>query len=497
MLITDFKKLKNSLIHILMKTIKNYGFLSLLTIAISISSCVQDGDFTVPNVTVEEPSIIANSSITAIKTALQQEFNSNDNLVHTFDVNENAPTYVEGYVVSSDATGNFYKKLIIQDKSENPTAGIEIVLNKTSLSETYDIGRKVYVKLDGLSVSYDDGESSFNSSPMNGVAGKYVLGVLDGDRVDDIPSTSIDDHIIRSATVASIVPTSISLSEITGVHINTMIELASAQILKSDLDKTFAGESNDEYDGFRTMFECETEGTIQLQTSTFASFKSNVVPSGKGTFRAVLSKDYRAEFLVVIANTPSDLEFNDTERCDPPVLECGENAVGGSVVLFEEDFEDITSTSGITNAGWTNVNVNGGSTLYSSRSFSGNRYVQISAYNSDESPLQAWLVTPEIDLDGTTDEELTFETNTGYDNGSALTAYVSSDFTGDVTTATWIKIDAQLSEGPSNGYNSFSSSGSINISCLTGKLHVAFKYEGADGGVTTTFQIDNVKITGN
>jgi len=215
-----------------MKTIKNYGFLSLLTIAITISSCVQDGDFTVPNVTVEEPSIIANSSITAIKTALQQEFNSNDNLVHTFDVNENAPTYVEGYVVSSDATGNFYKKLIIQDKSENPTAGIEIVLNKTSLSETYDIGRKVYVKLDGLSVSYDDGESSFNSSPMNGVAGKYVLGVLDGDRVDDIPSTSIDDHIIRSATVASIVPTSISLSEITGVHINTMIELASAQILK-------------------------------------------------------------------------------------------------------------------------------------------------------------------------------------------------------------------------------------------------------------------------
>jgi len=242
-----------------MKTIKNYGFLSLLTIAITISSCVQDGDFTVPNVSVEEPSIIANSSITAVKTALQQEFNSNDNLVHTFDVNENAPTYVEGYVVSSDATGNFYKKLIIQDKSESPTAGIEIVLNKTSLSETYDIGRKVYVKLDGLSVSYDDGESSYNSSPMNDVAGKYVLGILDGDRVDDIPSTSIDDHIIRSATVANIVPTSISLSEITGAHINTMIELSSAQILKSDLGKTFAGESNDEYDGFRTIFECETE----------------------------------------------------------------------------------------------------------------------------------------------------------------------------------------------------------------------------------------------
>ena len=39
------------------------------------------------------------------------------------------------------------KKLIVQDKAENPTAGIEIILNKTSLSETYDIGRKIYVCL--------------------------------------------------------------------------------------------------------------------------------------------------------------------------------------------------------------------------------------------------------------------------------------------------------------------------------------------------------------
>ena len=77
---------------------------------------------------------------------------------------------------------------------------------------------------------------------MNGVAGKYVLGILDGDRVDDIPSTSIKNHIIRSSIVATIIPSSISLSDINGVHINTMIQLSSAQILKSDLNKTFAGE---------------------------------------------------------------------------------------------------------------------------------------------------------------------------------------------------------------------------------------------------------------
>ncbi|QNM85449.1 choice-of-anchor J domain-containing protein [Polaribacter pectinis] len=479
-----------------MKTNKIFGFLSFLMIAFSITSCVQDGDFTVPDVSVVEPNITANSSVLAIKTALQQEFNSSGDLVYTFFENEENPTYVEAYVVSSDATGNFYKKLMVQDKPENPTAGIEIIINQTSLSETFDIGRKIYIKLDGLSVSYDDGESANFISPTNGIPGKYVLGVLDGDQVDDIPSTSVAKHIFRSATVAEIVPTSIKLADITGEHISTMIQLPSAQMLKSDLTKTFAGESNDEFDGFRTVFECETEKTIQLQTSTFASFKSNLVPQGKGTFTAVLSKDFRSEFLVAIANKPSDLEFTDMDRCDPPVLDCGTGAVGGSVVLLEEDFENITTSGAITAAGWTNVNVNGGSTIYQSRSFSGNRYLQISAFRSGETPLEVWLVSPEIDLDATTDEELTFETNTGFDNGKALSTYVSSDFTGDVTTATWLRLDAVLSEGPSSGYGSFVSSGSINVSCLSGKLHVAFKYEGADNGVTTTFQVDNVKVTG-
>ena len=479
-----------------MKTTKFYGIVSFLMIAITMISCVEDGDFAVPNITVQEPDVTVNSSIAAIQTALQQEFNSNGEITYTFDVNEDSPTYAEGYVVSSDAAGNFYKKLIVQNNPENPTAGIEVVINKTSLSETYDVGRKIYIKLDGLSVTYDDGERTID--PTNEVPGKYILGVLDGDRVDDIPSTSVEDHLLRSATVSQIIPSSVALTDVTEAHINTMIQLPSAQILKSDLGKTFAGESDDEYDGMRTIFECDTEQTVQLQTSTFASFKSYTVPSGKGPMTAVLTKDYFSETLVVIINTPSDIEFNDSDRCDPPVLDCAGGNVGGSTIILDEDFESITSTDAITDAGWTNVNVNGGGTLFSSRSFGGNRYLQISAYNSDESPLEAWLVTPEIDLDGTSDEELTFDTKTGFDNGSPLSVYVSSDFTGDVTTATWLRIDATLSEGPSSGYNSvYTNSGSIDISCLSGGVHFAFKYVGADGGVTTTFQIDNLRVTGN
>ena len=96
-----------------MKTTKFYGIVSFLMMAITMISCVEDGDFAVPNIAVQEPNITVNSNIAAIQSALQQEFNSNEELTYTFDVNEDNPTYAEGYVVSSDAAGNFYKKLIV------------------------------------------------------------------------------------------------------------------------------------------------------------------------------------------------------------------------------------------------------------------------------------------------------------------------------------------------------------------------------------------------
>ncbi|APZ46100.1 hypothetical protein BW723_07230 [Polaribacter reichenbachii] len=474
-----------------MKTNKIYGFLSLL-IAFSVFSCVADSDFAVPNVIVVEPDITANSNLLAVQSALIQEYNSSENVVYTFYENEDNPTYVEAYVVSTDATGNFYKKLIVQDKPENPTAGLEIVLNKTSLSETYEVGRKIYIKLDGLSVSYDDGESIGSINPENGVPGKYVLGVLDGGQVYDIPSTEIENHIWRSATIVDIVPTAIQLQDITDAHINTMIQLTSSQFLKSDLTTTFAGESYDEYDGFRTIYECETEATIQLQTSTFASFKSNVVPQGKGIFKGVLSKDYTSEFLVAIINTPSDIDFTDDTRCDPLVLECSGTS-GGETVLFSENFEGFNSYD---SEGWDNINIDGTSTDWFLDSFN-STYSRISAFNSDESDANVWLVTPTINMDNTTGEELFFDIQASYFTGTNLSVFVSSNYSGDPTTATWLRLDAVIPTGPKNSFGTFNTVGPINISCLDGDINIGFFYEGSDPVATTRYHLDNVKILGN
>lgn len=470
-----------------MKTINKFKLvIFLLTLGV-VSSCVQGDDYKIPEAAIQqEPDVTVNSSIQAMMDALAQSGEA----TYTFE----SGLVVEGYVVSNDEAGNFYKSITIQDAPENPTAGIEILIDKTSLFETYNFGRKVYVMLDGLSINYDDGDDNITS---DGTPGRFTLGMLSGSDVEEIPSFSYTNSILRSAETATIVPTVITMADFGQEHINTFVQLQDVQFEINELGKTFAGEANDEFDGFRNVISCSSEQIAKLQTSTFADFKSYLVPEQKGALNAVLAKDFFADIFVLILNDPSNIEFASADRCDPLLLECGAGTVGGAVELLNEDFEGLSGFSELETLGWSNTNVNGGAESYEYRSFSGNYYMQVSAFRSGETPLEVWLVTPSINLDSTTDEELTFKANAGYYNGAALSVYVSSDYTGDASTATWYLVDADLPEGPSSGYGTFMSSGSVNLSCLDGDVVVAFKYLGADNDITTTIQIDDVKITGN
>ena len=59
---------------------------------------------------------------------------------------------VRGYVSSSDFSGNFYKEFYMQDEIENPTAGIKVSINQVDSYNQFNVGREVYIKLQGLSI---------------------------------------------------------------------------------------------------------------------------------------------------------------------------------------------------------------------------------------------------------------------------------------------------------------------------------------------------------
>lgn len=475
-----------------MKTLKINKLILLFIGLIVISSCVQDDDFDTPNLTFDEPNIPASqlrtmSSLAGDLAQAQDNFGEVDyedettTVSYTFNENDE---YITGYVVSSDEAGNFFEELVIQDNFENPTVGIKLLIDVNPLFTRYEVGRKVYIKINGLAVGITNGVLS--------------IGVLNGNEVDKIASSSETQVIQRSNEVATIVPLPLNISNFSSDKTNMMIELADVQFNRNEVinnSLTYASEQSDEFDGERSLESCSSSGSVIFSTSTFADFKGLLLPSGGGSMSALLTKDFFGEVFNVVINTPEDVNFGGIEnRCDPDFLECS-GSTSSANTIFEEDFQSIGDESDLDAMGWTNVNVSGGSERYEDSSFGGNTYMKISAFGTGEDPLEAWLVTPAINLDGSTDEELSFDISANFETGTILEAFITTNYTGDPTTTDWTVIDANIPVGD-GGFGDFESS-NINISCLDGDVHVAFKYLGAADGAETRYHIDAIKVTGN
>lgn len=175
-------------------------------------------------------------------------------------------------------------------------------------------------------------------------------------------------------------------------------------------------------------------------------------------------------------------------------------------VLFYESFESTTPGGGtVENAialpGWGNYAVQG-SRKWHSRAFSNNKYAEFSSFysNATTDPNdEIWLITPSVDLSDSPVAHLEFGTKARFWAGAALTVLVSTDYDGTqagIATANWTELNPTL---PTAQTDNFISSGPLDLSAYLGSsnVHVAFKYVGSRNGVTTTFQIDNVKIYEN
>lgn len=475
-----------------MKTINLKNMMLLVLGLIVLNSCVEDDDFNTPNLSIEEPVLNGPEvQISSVAGALAQAQGgtspldyTNDNTVFTYGP-ENQ--FMVGYVISSDEGGNFFKELVVQDNFENPTVGLKILLDVNPIFVRYEVGRKVYVNLSNRTVGI-----------RNGV---LALGNLDGNRVGRIAQSQEEKVIKRSAEVQTIMPLAMEISDFTNAKTNLLIRLQDAQFNRFDVFsvpvKTFASESSDQFDGNRPIESCISNGSVLLKTSTFADFKGLRLPAGRGTIDAILTKDFFGDDFNLTISTPETINFTNDERCDPDFFECT-TASGGGATFYLEDFQPYANMAAAEAAGWTNVNISGGTTKYIIGSFAGTKYAQVSGFNAGASEINVWLVSPPINMDNTTGEELSFDIQANFDNGTILTAYISTDFTGNPQTATWQLLDAIIPSGPSGGFaQSFTTVGPINVSCVDGTAHVGFFYEGSDPSATTRYHITNVRMTGN
>lgn len=186
---------------------------------------------------------------------------------------------------------------------------------------------------------------------------------------------------------------------------------------------------------------------------------------------------------------------NDDDFDIPPVKQ----------LILSEGFEASTTGSGsievpITLAGWSNINTVG-TRLWHARTFSSNKYAEFSSFYSDAGTSdEVWLVSPALDLAATSNALLSFETKIRFWTGPCLTVYVSEDYDGTpegIATATWTALNPTL---PVSGQEDiFMNSGNLDLSGYnSSNVRIAFKYTGSkQTGVTTTYQLDNIKVFEN
>jgi hypothetical protein len=462
---------------------------------ITITSCLDDGDYGIPSPQEAQNVIIpANKLITfkAVYGRYAQALTAGKTLAI---IDKDEELYIEGYVVSSDQSGNFFEELIIQNKvddsnpDEDPRLGIRLDINVGSLSDTYEFGRKIYVKLSGLTIGESNG----------------VLTIAKGEdqNLEQIQEFEYRKIVIRTSEVVKIVPKKItSLIDLTKADENTLIQLNDMQLNRFELGTTFAGEGIDEYDGFRVLESCESGITIFMQTSTYADFKSLIFPIHKGDVVGVYSRDYYDDFNVIILNSTTDINFENTERCDPLELTCGLASSIGSSNLFRDNFQSQRNNQLIEGNGWTNYIQSGsvGWTAYTSTSSNASlgRSARFNSASSGDVSNIGWLITPAINLDAQEGETLRFKTSNSLADSSYLEVLYSLDWDGtqaNIPTATWGVLSAAYIVKDTDSFVPWFNSGSVDLSCASGTMHIAFKYTG--GGQENfdgIYELDDVSI---
>ncbi|MDA3813370.1 MAG: endonuclease, partial [Candidatus Cloacimonetes bacterium] len=203
-----------------------------------------------------------------------------------------------------------------------------------------------------------------------------------------------------------------------------------------------------------------------------------------------------AGFYTVSLTVEDDMGSTDTET---KIDYIHVSSASLPVVIFSESFENLIPEwfiiSLASNYDWERSD---DTTNYTHPSTvpDGEWYMYANNYGADE-VANDWLISPDIALTQFDDPYFHFEAWTKFsDTIAGLEVFVSSDFTGDPTTADWTIVTADL---PSLNSDVWQNSGDIDLSDFNDdEVNLAFQYTSTGTGTnnTTAWAIDNLMVMG-
>ncbi len=264
----------------------------LFTASLLINSCVKQDPTAPPSTANYDPNLPVQATIKNIAT-----MGLNMNIASSRIMGD---TTISGIVVANDKSGNIYKQIMIEDDSK---AGVVVYMDKTYLYSDFPVGRKVYVKLKGLTLTNYKGlpEIVFTADAAGNTTG--------------IPSGLIGTYVIK-ASYPNVVPVEevsiIDIKSNPNKYLNTLVKITGVQFDGTSNNVPYAQASSIASGTSRTIEDCSHTASVVMYNSGYASFQSLTTPKGNGTLYCICSQ-YVSTVQLLLRDT-SDVQFTGP-RC--------------------------------------------------------------------------------------------------------------------------------------------------------------------------------------
>ncbi|MRX39076.1 DUF5017 domain-containing protein [Flavobacterium sp. LC2016-23] len=430
--------------------------------------CACSTEIEIPKLGCEQVNLPVNQTVEKVKSVsglVPKQYNYDD--------------VIEGYVVSSDEAGNFFRTISFQTlaNEQHPAQGFSVAVDAANSYVDFCVGNKVYIKLKNQYTDLSYGALRIGSLYASN-SGEPTIGRVSQNDYKNVLNASCvvvdENQLVQSLSIEE------ALNE---NKLNTLVDLKDVQFTEAAIGRHYFEESNTIGGATNWNLTDKTGNQIIFRTSSFANFAAGIVPEGSGKVRGVITKfgsDYQ-----LVARFESDVMM-EGKRSAP---------------FFSEDFQSVKNNVNFNLPGWGNV-VEKASKLWKSMVYGGNGYAEFNTTSTTAAENIAWLVSPKIDMDSYKNGVLSFRSaqhDLKVDSPlNALEIYVSANFDGsNLKKAQWTKLEAKIAT-QSTPSRQFISSGAIDLSPYSGKINIAFKYigSGKDKTLNGAFMIDDVKIYG-
>ncbi|MBO7300646.1 MAG: hypothetical protein J6U53_04465 [Tidjanibacter sp.] len=179
-----------------------------------------------------------------------------------------------GRVVANDASGNFYRSIVVVDAS----GGVEVKIGGWELSGLYPLGSEVAIYAEGLMVTREDGVLTL---------GREVYDWSDG-RVEPIePRDEFRRRVVVTDYVATVEPRVRCIEELTEDDCGALVRVEGLTYVGEPM-----GWGTTEYGSQADREFVDSQGHIILvRTSRYADFAKHQVPTQQVAVRGILYRD--------------------------------------------------------------------------------------------------------------------------------------------------------------------------------------------------------------